>query len=79
MEKVASPIVYSEYLQWCYPYIINGKTPIIIITTAELKMEMSSVPQKAQECQFSDCEGSLNFLKYFMLLSLNNPRFCTKF
>lgn len=40
---------------------------------------MSSVPHKAQECKFSGCEGSLNFMKYFTLLSLKNPRLCTKF
>lgn len=33
-------------------------------------MEMSSVLHKAQESKFSGCEGSLNFLKHFTLLSL---------
>lgn len=78
MEKVGSAVVHSEYLQQCYPYNGSGKT-LIITTTAELKIEMSSVHHKAQECQFSGREGSLNFLKYFTLLSLKNSRLCMKF
>lgn len=42
-------------------------------------MEMSSVLPQSQEWQFSGCGGSLNFFKYFILLSIKNPRLCTKF
>lgn len=77
MEKVGSAVVHSEYSQQCYPYNVSGKT--LIITTTGLKMEMSSVPHKAQECQFSGHEGSLNFLKCFTLLAFKNSRLCTKF
>lgn len=70
MQKFSSNVVPSEYLQQSYPYTVVGRTLIIIIT-AGLRMEMFFLPHKVQECQkFLGCEGNLNFLNYFMLLSL---------
>lgn len=50
MQKFGLHVVHSEHLQQSYPYIVGGKTPIIIIT-AGLQMEMFFLPHKVQECQ----------------------------
>lgn len=76
MEKVGSQVVYAEYLQQSCAYIVGGKT-LIIITTAGLWMEMFFLPHKVQECKkLLGYEGSLNFLKHFILLSLKKKKNC---